>query len=165
MKTMVAILIALAYVPAASADEIGVRYANTVPAGLDTFSGIGESGGKLVEGKYEKDLFPNFYAEGAVGEYYKSDFDIPTSVIAESSVGFKVAAGNVTARVSQGLAYMPNVPKMTVCQYGTHISLSLKDTTTGAELGLERDHYSNGSSTGSNIGMNMTGLSMMIPLK
>ena len=148
----------MCYNGSAFADTIGVRYANQVPVNLEIGEGIGQYGGKALEGVYTHDFIKGLYGEIAGGEYYKADFDASTSFIGESSLGIRVETPTVFLGISQGIVYMPNVPMMTEREYATHIELGLQDSVTGIRIAFEQSHYSNGKSTGKNNGMNMSGI-------
>lgn len=135
----------------ARADELGLRYNN-----LGNFE---FSGGKIMQIKFDHNLNRNIYLEGALGPYYYSDFDTLSGFTQELSPGLQISSGSIRAKLSQGLAYISgaSIPTM---EFVTHLSLLLVDNESGASLGLERTHYSNGQSNNSNLGLDMTGLVM-----
>lgn len=136
--------------------EVGLRYNNTISTnGL--FDWSPNTSGKILELKY--DLSPwghsctvakNFYTEVAVGNYYPTDFlSGAAQHVAEASPGVQVQAGPVLAKLSQGISTMPNA------EFVTHLSLNLVDKS-GITMGLERTHFSSGSSSG----LDFTGLNI-----
>ena len=155
MVVLFVIVMIIFSVQKCSAGEVGVRYNNTMTSDV-----LGFSGGKIVEAKYDHSLCKNIYIEGAVGPYFVSDFDKFTSFVTEVSPGLQVQSGPVRARLSQGVAYMPGMT-IPAIEFGTHLSLSLVDDSTDTYLGIERTHYSSGSSSDpTNTGLDMTGLIM-----
>ena len=158
---ILAILIGLIIIHSSHADaqiiqEVGLRYNNTISTnGL--FDWSPNAAGKLLELKY--DLSPwghatgvtkNFYTEVAVGNYYPTDFlNGAAQHVAEASPGVQVQAGPVLAKLSQGISTMPNA------EFVTHLSLNVVDKS-GITMGLERTHFSSGSSSG----LDFTGLNI-----
>lgn len=145
--------------------EIGFRYNNAISTnGL--FDLAPNSSGKLLELKYDLSplghsttLAKHFYAEVAGGQYFPSDFlSGNQSFVGEVSPGLQVQAGAVVAKVSQGIAYMPNAGHLNPVEFATHLSLGITDNTTGLGIALERTHFSSGNASG----LDFTGLTIGI---
>jgi hypothetical protein len=132
------------------ASDIGLRYNNAVTPEAGLVDLQPSTPGKLLQLKYDNTFLKNFYIEAAGGEFFQKDFDQGTAVALEISPGVQVQAGPVRVRVSQGIATLIRF------EFATHISLALVDES-GVYIGIERSHYSNGSSI-DNPGLNFTGL-------
>lgn len=141
----------LALSPYAAADEIGFRYNNTVDS-TGMFDTGFSNAGKLLQLKYDWDYDANFFIEGASGAYFSGDLNSPAYWVSEASVGAKVSMGPVTIRISQGAGVF--VLAQSPTEFPTHLGVDFTDLRTGFSIGLERSHYSNGSSGG----YDMTGL-------
>ena len=160
-KLLTIVLLLLTLTNLVKADEVGIRYNNTITTnGLFDLSP--DYQGKLLEVKYDltpwslsNELSKNVYFEGAIGGYFNHDFlNSNISPVIEFSPGLQIQSGPVVAKISQGIALMPGIGIHTF-EYTTHISLGLVDQASGLSLGIERTHYSPGITGGT---MDFTGL-------
>lgn len=142
-----------------------MRYGNGTSKDASPFNlPFGESQ-KLLEAKIDYLPFRHsfaqiLYIEGAAGGYFARNFDTVTSFVGELSPGVQVQGGPFRVRVSQGVAYMPHVEGLTAGEAATHLGVAISDDMSGAAIGLERSHYSTGSSYSYNPGLDMTGLTI-----
>lgn len=144
----------------AHSEEVGLRLSSAISAKDNSVVQFpsGSSGpndleyqGKMINLFYDHDFTQNFYLEGAIGYRSYSDIFEYSSTDFEVSPGFKVTAGYFVLKLSEGISYMPenNFDPATFVGYRkvdfvTHLTLGLKDPSTGWAVYLDRSHYSNG---------------------
>jgi hypothetical protein len=158
---MLAALLLLLSASTARADELGFRLSSAISANDNNIVGFPTGGlgspaeyqGKLQHFFYDHDLTQNFFIEAAVGDRSYSDIFQYSSVDYELSPGFRIQAGPVVLRLSEGVSYMPENSFNSQTYQGyqqvdfvTHLTLGLVDNKTGWGIYFDRSHYSNGNS-------------------
>lgn len=165
MKHLILVVFAL-FSTASNADELGVRFNNTVSSN-GIFDLSFTSAGKLFQVKYDwepfkDDKWQNFFFQGATGGYFSADFDTPASWVTEACAGASVDIGVAQIRLLQGVSvFVPNITG--VIQFPTHFQVNFIDRSNGLSIGLERSHYSSASSS-SGSGYDMTGFTLSLHL-
>lgn len=164
MRTFLAVIMLVGLVGfdrPAHAGEIGFRYNGYVHTdGIFDLNPSG--GGKILEATYTIEPIGGTYAknvfiQGALGRYFREDFDSKSLWVIEASPGLQAQAGPIRVRLSQGVTIFNETGNY--IQFGTHFGIEFISES-GISIGVERTHYSNGVSGSNAGGYNLTGFTM-----